>query len=449
MKEYDGVRIRSQEERLAMAYGSESEQPPPTPDWEALKTEWTRLLKTIDYADPTTPLGTAKIGIAEEFVDEQNPDFVDRGTSAWIAEDATLSAEPASVTTVPPDYRIRAFDRTDHGTMIGGVIGARHMEFQNKGGLAPRALLFHIHSSDPQIGEDIRRSFLRGVHIFNISAHFGKDRIPSSLQDRIRLHPTALFVVAAGNDVVPGRNTEICSDLVAYPVCWADKKNVLVVTATNEAGDTVLAPMADQDPVIPGANWSATSVHVAAPGVGFHAPGMNKSYVPARGSSFATPLVTALAALLYGERVFDPAAIKQRIIATADPIPGLGGKVFAGRINVRRAIEDISDSIFVRKPRDNNPGETLHADVDTASRITIRFEDGSDRVIRLADVRRVQRQGARFRIIYVDRDSIRLDMVTFPTELSSRISANAKDTGASIQINLAEWDDFIGPVPIM
>jgi hypothetical protein len=40
-------------------------------------------------------------------------------------------------------------------------------------------------------------------------------------------------------------------------------------------------------------------------------------------------------------------------------------------------------------------------------------------------------------------------MVTFPTEQSSRISANAKDTGASIQINLAEWDDFIGPVPIM
>ena len=449
MKEYSGVRIRSQEERLSMAYGSDPGQPQAAPDFEALKTEWGRLLKTIDYADPTLPLLTAKVGIAEEFVDEQHPDFVDRGASAWIAEDATLSAEPAAGTAATQDYRIRAFDRTDHGTMIGGVIGARHMQFENKGGLAPRTLLFHLHSSDPQIGEDIRRTFLRGVHLFNISAHFGKDKIPSSLEERIRLHPTALFVVAAGNDVIPGRDLEICNGLLAYPVCWADKKNVLVVTATNEAGDTVLAPIADQDPVIPGANWSPTAVHVAAPGVGFHAPGMNRSYVPARGSSFATPLVTAVAALLYGERVFDPWAIKQRIIATADPIPGLGGKVFAGRINVRRAIEDISDAVFIRKPRNGGAGENLHADVDTASRITVRLDDGSDRVIRLADVRRVQRQANRFRIIYVDRDAIRVDMVTFPTDQSSRISANAKDTGASIRINLAEWDDFVAPVPIM
>ena len=163
------------------------------------------------YADPAQPLGTAKIGIAEEFVDEQHPDFVAQGTSAWVVEDASLSAEPASVTLPMQAYRIRDFDRTDHGTMIGGVIGARHMEFQASGGLAPRALLFHIHSSDPQIGEDIRRSFLRGVHIFNISAHFGKDKIPSSLEERIRLHPTALFVVAAGNDVVPGRDLELAT----------------------------------------------------------------------------------------------------------------------------------------------------------------------------------------------------------------------------------------------
>jgi subtilisin family serine protease len=449
-KEYEGVKIQSQEERLAMAYGSGGAgQPPPPPQWEELKSEWSQLLQTIEYADPAQPLGTAKVGIAEEFVDEQHPDFVDQGASAWIAEDASLSAEPAGVVPSMQAYRIRDFDRTDHGTMIGGVIGARHMEFQASGGLAPRALLFHIHSSDPQIGEDIRRSFLRGVHIFNISAHFGKDRIPSSLEERVRLHPTALFVVAAGNDVVPGRDLEICNGLLAYPVCWADRKNVLVVTATNAAGDTVLAPITTQDPVIAGANWSPSAVHVAAPGVGFHAPGMNKSYVPARGSSFATPLVTALAALLYGERVFEPWAIKQRIIATADPVSGLNGKVFAGRINVRQAIQDISDSIFIRKPRNGNPGQTLHADVDTASRITVRFDDGSDKVIRLADVRRVQRQGNRYRVIYVDRDSIRIDMVTFPTDLSSRISANAKDTGASIKINLIEWDDFIAPVPIM
>lgn len=448
-KEFEGVRIRSQEERLSMSFGIDTGEQPPPSDLEALKSEWTRLLKTIDYTDPTLPLGTAKIGIAEEFVDEQHPDFVDRGTSAWIAEDASLSAEPAGTAVAPQAYRIRGFERTDHGTGVGGLIGARHMEFQTKGGLAPRALLFHIHSSEPYIGEDIRRTFLRGVHLFNISAHFGRDKIPTTLEERIRLHQTALFVVAAGNDVVPGRDLEVCNGFLAYPVCWADKKNVLVVTATNEAGDTVLMPMADQDPVIEGANWSPTAVHVAAPGAGFHAPGMNMSYVPVRGSSFATPLVTALAALLYGERVFDPWAIKQRIIATADPIPGLSGKVFAGRINVRRAIEDISDAVFIRKPRGNDPGETLRADVDTASRITLRLDDGSDKPIRLADVRRVTRQADRFRVIYVDRDVIRLDVGVFPTERSSHISANAKDTGAPITIDLIEWDDFIAPVPIL
>lgn len=88
-------------------------------------------------------------------------------------------------------------------------------------------------------------------------------------------------------------------------------------------------------------------MHVAAPGEGFGAPGRGGDYVPIQGTSFAAPLVTATAALLYAEGIADPCAIKQRIISTSDPDPNFGGKIQGGLLNVKHAITTPRRAILI------------------------------------------------------------------------------------------------------
>src|SRR5439155_10125381 len=161
---------------------------------------------------------------------------------------------------------------SDHGTMIAGLIAARQTQFQGRG-LAPNSLLVFLHNDDAAIGNDLRRAFLRQVRIFNISAHYGAI-VPGNLQQYISQYQTALFVVAAGNDVKPGETTkEVCNQFSVFPVCWGDRRNVLVVTATTRDGAQLRQPVTGP-PMLPGANWSPKFVHVAAPGEGFHAEGV-------------------------------------------------------------------------------------------------------------------------------------------------------------------------------
>jgi subtilisin family serine protease len=146
-------------------------------------------------------------------------------------------------------------------------------------------------------------------------------------------------VVAAGNNATTGSDGEVCEAFRAYPVCLGERKNMLVVTATNKDRTALLPPLVEGGVLRKkGANWNAEVVHVAAPGEGYYVPGANGDYVPARGSSFAAPLVSATAALLYAQGVQRPSLIKQRILATADPVAGLENLVKAGVLNVRRAL---------------------------------------------------------------------------------------------------------------
>src|SRR6185503_7987393 len=66
------------------------------------------------------------------------------------------------------------------------------------------------------------------------------------------------------------------------------------------------------------------------------------SYAYMEGTSMATPHVTGIAALLAARYpALVPAEIKQRIIATVQPLPGLVGKVTAsGRVNAYNALSN-------------------------------------------------------------------------------------------------------------
>lgn len=434
-KKYRRLRIRPLTERPPTA-SSTPPDPPDAPAWRDLKQAFDQILKVISYVE-TVPLQPVYVGIAEDPIDRDNPDLAD----AFLPPDEDeVLAHPASGAAGPTVPRIRAYEKADHGTMVSALIGARKTEYETKG-LAPRALLFSLHTSDAQLGDDIRKAFNRGVRIFNISAHFDR-RIPTFLNDRINLHQNALFVVAAGNDTITGTEGAVCASVTYFPVCWADRDNVLVVTGTTAGGGDLLPPVrVDDRTTLGGANWSSTHVHVAAPGEGFYASGPDRSYVPARGSSFSTPMVTATAALLYAQRIVQPASIKHRIIATADPMPNLRGKVLGGLLNVRRALSNPSAAVLR-----NAAGQELVVEIVPGSRIAVRPPDGDDRTLSLSKVLRLHRYGSGYRVVYLDENKLRvLEGATFPQEKSSKFKYRDA-SGAQFEGDLVEWIDYVGPV---
>ena len=438
---FEGLRVISLEERPPSSASARRLTTLQDPDLGTLKAQFTAMLGTIDYFAPGAAPSLAKVGVAEEFIDTAHPDL----QNALMAQDG-IQPVPAGV---PPaagvKYQIRSFQKSDHGTMVAGLIGARASGFDH-GGLAPKAMLLPLRNVEPAIGEDIRRARLRGVFIFNISAHYDLNVIPQSLRAAIDQYQDSLFIVAAGNDLLPGVTNEVCRDFLVFPACWHDKKNVLVVTATTAAGDMVLPAGTD----LKGANWSGSAVHLAAPGIGYHAPAIGSSYAPVQGSSFATPLVTASAALLFAQSVArpDPLSIKQRLIATSDPEPGFAGKLLGGRLNVRRALSNLGFGVLTRQIRqpDNTSKTETERIVLEDGRITVRQPDGNDLLLQVRQLRRVHQYGNAYRIVYVDHRN-QLDVlpnVTFTTEQDAQFRATT-EAGAVITVNLLEWADFVAP----
>ena len=83
-------------------------------------------------------------------------------------------------------------------------------------------------------------------------------------------------------------------------------------------------------------NYGATTVNLAAPGVGSPPPGWTRraatSTSPA-GTSFAAPFVSGVAALVLAQHPeFSAEQVVQRIVSTARPLPGLAGKTISGGI---------------------------------------------------------------------------------------------------------------------
>ena len=143
-----------------------------------------------------------------------------------------------------------------------------------------------------------------------------------------------VFIAAAGND---GMNNDTNPQ---YPASYISDA-VISVAATDR-----------NDALANFSNYGATSVDIAAPGVGIVSTTPGNSYASFSGTSMATPHVAGAAALaLAVDPTLTVSQLRSGLLGTVDAVAGLAGKtVTGGRLNVGRLVESLSSDPTVPLP---------------------------------------------------------------------------------------------------
>jgi subtilisin family serine protease len=223
-------------------------------------------------------------------------------------------------------------DENGHGTHCAGIIGAEGgnnigitgvnwkvrimpLKFMNAGGYgttkdAIEAINYVI---------DRKKA---GVNVRIISASWGGTQRSRALGEVIQkaYENDILFVAAAGNSSVNNDRSP------HYPSSYP---NVLSVAALDR-----------NDQLASFSNYGLKSVAIAAPGKDILSTWLGNAYEEKSGTSMATPVVAGVAALIVAENPrISVEQLKKRVLASADPIAALNGKIATGgRVNAAKAV---------------------------------------------------------------------------------------------------------------
>ncbi|MFN6963116.1 MAG: S8 family serine peptidase [Pyrinomonadaceae bacterium] len=235
-------------------------------------------------------------------------------------------------------------DGHDHGTHCSGTIGGVGNNGIGVAGVNWNVKIMPLKTHDDTVGGSTSVSLIntfgyvtmmrnRGVNIRATSNSYGgppeAGTYDQALKDAIDAAGRAgvLNVFAAGNQLTV--NEEEDNDrLPTYPGSY-NSPSILTVAASDQNDNRASF-----------SHYGATTVDVAAPGVGILSTVVGGGYARFSGTSMSTPHTAGAAALLAAAHPgLSAASIKATLMNTVDVLPQwLGLTVTGGRINVARAI---------------------------------------------------------------------------------------------------------------
>jgi subtilisin family serine protease/subtilisin-like proprotein convertase family protein len=227
------------------------------------------------------------------------------------------------------------YDDEGHGTHVSGIIGAVGNNGVGVAGIDWNVRLMPLkfldsqgHGTISQYIQALNFAVAHGAKIVN-NSWTGADpsQALSAAIANARAHGV-IFVAAAGND---GSNNDLAP---VYPANYSTSlDNVVSVAATDNSGR--LASFS---------NYGARSVTLAAPGLNILSTARGGGYIQMSGTSMATPEVSAVLALVWGQH---PTWSYQQVIAdvtgTVTKSAALQGKVStSGVLNAAAAVGTVS-----------------------------------------------------------------------------------------------------------
>jgi subtilisin family serine protease len=186
-----------------------------------------------------------------------------------------------------------------HGTHVAGIIVGQRDNGVGPDGIADNAEIMVLKTNgnirelkDETLARAIRYAADNGAKIINISLgkYYTWNKPLVDQQVKYAMHKGVLIVTAAMNN---GRNTE--KDTVYPNRLYTDGETAkawIVVGASGPSDDITLAA--------PFSNYGRTTVDVFAPGVSIYSTLPGNTYASWDGTSMAAPVVSGLAALIWG-----------------------------------------------------------------------------------------------------------------------------------------------------
>lgn len=289
----------------------------------------------------SAPMSTENLGAQQRYLPDQ---LMSLATGAGV----TVAVLDSGVDGRHPQLRGRLLPGSDyldpgvdgsrdcvgHGTAVASIIAAAPRNDTDFRGLAPAAKILPVRVTE-QLSVDGRESGRRVT-----AADFAKS---------IR------FAVDKGADVL---NLSVVlyedNSAVRAAIEYAVTKDVVVVAAVgnkHENGDPTPYPAAYDGVLGVGAidrhgrraqvSQIGSYVDVVAPGIEVGAAALGRGQQLVNGTSFATPFVSATAALIREyQQTLTASQIVDRIVASADPASGDGRGYGAGVLNPYRAVTE-------------------------------------------------------------------------------------------------------------
>jgi len=304
----------------------------------------------IEAWDITTGSRANVVAILDTGVDHTHPDLRD---NMWRAPSAfTVTIGGMAITCAAGTSGFNTLTNTcdpaddnGHGTHVAGTIGATGNNGMGVTGINWIASMMAVKFLDAS-GTGTTAGAIKGLDFISqakaafagsgganvrvVNNSYGGGAFSQLLLDEINRTNSGemLFVAAAGNAANNNDTTP------SYPASY-NAPNVLAVAASDH-----------RDQLAAFSNFGATSVHLAAPGVGILSSAPHGSatcstchMATKSGTSMAAPHVSGAAALMLSACAASTAALKARLMSTVEPIAALTGTtVTGGRLNLRAAI---------------------------------------------------------------------------------------------------------------